>query len=77
MGCFVSESVSFLAYFPGIQSAWKIHGQGDGARVQIEIPENQMAEAIQLLAWRSKVLKFTVEVAEPDGQQQDDRKIHI
>jgi hypothetical protein len=54
----VSDSVSFLAYFPAIQSAWKIHGQGDGARVQIEIPENQMGQAIQLLAWRSKVLRL-------------------
>ena len=60
----MGEKAEFLATFPGIQSAWKIHGHGNGARVQIEIPENQMGQAIKMLAWRQKVLKVTIEPVE-------------
>jgi len=38
---------------------------GDGGmRIMMDIPESDMAEAIQLLAWRQKVLRVTVT---PDG----------
>jgi len=66
----VSDRAQFLAYFPGIQSAIKIHGQGDGMRVQLEIPENQMGAAIELLAWRNKVLKVTIEPAEVENESE-------
>jgi len=68
----MTDKATFLAYFPAIQSAWKIHGQGDGARIQLEIPENQMGVAIKMLAWRSKVLRVTVEPA--GAQIESDRK---
>lgn len=57
----MSDPVEFLATFPGIQSAIKVHGQGDGMRIQLEIPESEMANAIRLLAMREKVLRVTVE----------------
>lgn len=60
----MSDNASFLAYFPNIQSAIKVHGQGDGMRVQLEIPENQMGAAIEMLAWRSKTLRVTIEPVE-------------
>jgi len=34
---------------------------GDGMRVQFDIPESDMAEAVKLLAMRGKVLFVTVE----------------
>lgn len=52
---------SFLASFPPIQSAIKITGDENGMRVQLDIPENQMAEAVKLLAWRQTVLRVTIE----------------
>ena len=68
--------MTFLAAFPSIQSAIKITGAGDGMRIQLDVPESQMGNAIELLAWRQRVLKVTVEV-EQDGQHETNRKIHI
>jgi hypothetical protein len=51
--------VSFLASFPPIQSAIKV-GQ-DGMRIQFDIPESEMAHAVELLGMRDCVLKVTVE----------------
>jgi len=72
----MADKVTFLAAFPSIQSAIKITGAGDGMRIQLDIPESQMGNAIELLAWRQRVLKVTVEV-EQDGQHETNRKIHI
>ena len=72
----MSDKVTFLAAFPSIQSAIKITGAGDGMRIQLDVPESQMGNAIELLAWRQRVLKVTVEV-EQDGQHETNRKIHI
>jgi len=44
-------------------------------RVQLEIPENQMSRAIDILAWRSKALKVTIEpmeVKQEGSEWQDD-----
>lgn len=55
-------SVTFVATFPSIGSAIKVSGDGSGMRVQLDIPENQMPDAIRLLAWRQKRLKVTIEL---------------
>jgi len=31
-------------------------------RIQLDIPESEMANAIELLAWRQRILKVTVEL---------------
>jgi len=56
-------SVTFLASFPPIQSAIKIGV--DGMRIQLDIPESELAAAVRLLALRDQVIKVTVEIA-PD-----------
>ena len=50
---------TFRASLPPIMSA--IKAGGDGMRVQFDIPESDMAEAVKLLQWRGVVLKITVE----------------
>lgn len=56
------KPITFLASFPAIQSAIKV---GDsGMRLQLDVPESEMANAVELLAMRNVVLKVTVEVAE-------------
>lgn len=55
-----AEQIVFKASFPPIQSAIKV-GQ-DGMRIQFDIPETEMANAVKLLAMRDRVLKITVEV---------------
>lgn len=57
----MTDPARFLASFPSIQSAIKIHGDGNGMRIQFDVPESEMPEAIKLLAWRQRVLVVTVE----------------
>jgi len=52
--------VTFLATFPLIQSAIKVSGDG-GMRIQLDIPDDQMDAAVQLLALRGEVLRVTVQ----------------
>jgi hypothetical protein len=58
------NSCTFLASFPPIQSAIKTSGGGDGMRIQLDIPESQMGNALELLTMRSKILKVTIEVSD-------------
>ena len=59
------EPASFLASFPAIQSAIKIYGDRQGMRLQFDVPESEMGEAIKLLMWRECILKVTIE---PDAK---------
>jgi|GEM_PF-1154787 hypothetical protein len=52
----------FYASLPPIQSAIKI-GQ-DGARIQLDIPESELDKLAQIIQWRDKVLKITIEPVE-------------
>lgn len=52
------QASTFLASFPCIQSAIKIGP--DGMRIQLDIPESEMGEAVKLLAWRDQVLQVTI-----------------
>ena len=53
------KSVTFLASFPQIQSAIKIGV--DGMRIQLDVPETELVNAIELLGWRDRLLKVTIE----------------
>ena len=72
----MTDAATFRAAFPPIQTAIKVHGSGDGMRIQLEIPESEMAEAVKLLAWRQRVLVVTVE-PESAGEHGDSRKTYI
>jgi len=54
------DEAVFLFTFPPILSAFKIHGEGEGMRVQLEIPESEMGEAIKQLAWRGIVCEARI-----------------
>lgn len=54
------DPITFLATFPDIQSAIKI-GR-DGMRLQLDIPESEMHEAVKLLALRDVVLRVSIDV---------------
>lgn len=55
----MSDEVRFRATFPNTQSAVRVHG-GGGMRIQLDIPESEVPRAVELLAWRQKVLVVTV-----------------
>lgn len=54
------DRASFRASIPPIQSA--IRTGGDGLRIQLDVPESDMGEAIKLVAMRGKRLRVTVEL---------------
>lgn len=69
----MSKPVVFLASFPPIHSAIKIGSEG--ARVQFDIPESEMGNAVHLLAMRNVVLKVTVEIAKGEkGNGEEEEK---
>jgi hypothetical protein len=60
----MDEPIIFRAAFPAIQSAIKV---GDaGMRIQLDVPESEMAQAVRLITLRDVVLRVTVE-AENSG----------
>ena len=56
-----AEKISVLATFPPIQSAIKIYGNGDGMRVQLEIPKSEMSKAVYLLGMTETIMRVTFE----------------
>lgn len=60
-----AEIAVFRCALPPIQSAIKVGL--DGMRVQFDIPESEMAEAVRLIAWRGRILCVRVEVE--DGRE--------
>jgi hypothetical protein len=71
-----ADSITFLATIPPLQSAIQIHGGGDGMRVKLEIPESEMANAVELLTMREAVLKVTVAV-DDDGYTRESKRIQF
>lgn len=63
-------AIVFLASFPPIQSAIKVSGDG-GIRIQLDIPETEVPNAVDLLAMRGKVLKVTVEVEQQESKPKE------
>ena len=51
---------TFNCSIPMIQSAIKVGGDG-AIRLQLDIPENEMANAIKVVMGKEKVLTVTVE----------------
>ena len=69
------QRVQFLASFPPIQSAIKI-GQ-DGMRIQFDIPETEMGNAVGLVAMREKQLKVIVEIVDSGvGSKPSEAELH-
>ena len=54
----------FVATFPAIKSALLRDGNGGGMQCKLEIPENQMGEAVKLFGMTEKRLRVVVEVVE-------------
>ncbi|RYX84186.1 hypothetical protein EON83_10850 [bacterium] len=64
------QQATFLASFPPIQGAIKRDGGGNGMRIQLDIPETELGNAIWLQAWTGCVLRVTIEV-DNDAQSQN------
>lgn len=56
--------ISFAAILPAIQSAIQVSGNGDGARIKLEVPGSDVLQALRLLGLTGKVFTVTVEAPE-------------
>ena len=54
------KKAEFYGSIPDIQSAIKISGNG-AIRLQVDVPETELAEAIKIVAARGEVIKVTME----------------
>jgi len=75
------RKIEFVAAFPAIQGAIRITGDGNGMRIQLDIPEIEMGQAARLILMREKALKVTVEICEPPKSKSiksnDDYDAHV
>lgn len=55
----MSEPLTFLASIAPLQSAITIASEG-GARVKIDIPEDEMPAIVRLMLLRGRVLRITI-----------------
>lgn len=65
--------VKFIASFPAIQSAIKIDGDG-GARIQLDIPESELANFAPAIAWRGELLEVTISVLQNDNAKRTNKQ---
>ena len=70
------DKATFRAAFPAIHTAIKIKGGGDGMRIQLDIPESDMGEAVKMLQWRQTVLVVTVEPEKDDDRRRHTKTYH-
>ena len=56
---------SFTASLPPIQSAISVSGQGDGARIKLDIPQSELAAIINLQLLSGTTFKVIIE---PEGK---------
>lgn len=55
---------SFTASLPPIQSAISVSGQGDGARIKLDIPQSELAAIINLQLLSGQIFTVTIEPEE-------------
>ena len=53
--------VEFLAYLPDIQTAIKINGKGDGARIQLDVSRDSVPEAMRILLLAGTVFRVSID----------------
>lgn len=58
----MNKICSFHAILPDIQSAINFSGSGNGARVKLDVAENEIAEVIKMVLLRGK--EFRVDIYE-------------
>ena len=53
------ETISFMASLPPIQSAMQFNGL-DGARIKLDIPENEMPAVMKMVLLKGKAFRVTI-----------------
>ena len=55
------EKITFIASLPPIQSAINLDGQGDGARIKLDIPRSDIQAILKLQGFAGTCFKVTIE----------------
>ena len=55
------NKIEFIASLPPIQSAINIDGQGNGARIKLDIPASELAHVIALQKYIGESFKVVIE----------------
>ena len=53
--------IEFMASLPPLQSAINIDGQGNGARIKLDVPASEMEQVIELQKLTRKSFKVIIE----------------
>jgi hypothetical protein len=56
------DKISFTASLPPIQSAINLDGQGDGARIKLDVPRSDIAAVLRLQQCAGQSFRVTIEV---------------
>lgn len=60
------QMIKFTASLPDIDSAIKINGGGNGARVQLSVPQSDVMAVLKMSQLAGMVFSVTVEACEGD-----------
>lgn len=55
------KEFSFFASLPPIQSAISVSGQGDGARIKLDIPQSELVAILNLQLLSGRNFKVTID----------------
>ena len=58
------NTVSFLATLPSVAAAISISGNGDGARVKLDVANDDLPQVMKLVLFQGQLLRVTVEAVE-------------
>lgn len=61
--------ITFIAAISQTASALKFTGNGQGAKVQFDIPETDLLAALKLTQFREMALEITIRVAQQANQE--------
>ena len=62
------DKIEFVASLPPIQSAINIDGQGNGARIKLDIPASEMLQVVQLQTMIGNAFKVTIEKIKDESE---------
>lgn len=65
----MSDTITFIATLPPIQSAMSVSGNRDGMRIKLDVSENEVPNAIKLMLYSGQVFKVTIVPIDKDERK--------
>lgn len=60
----MENKITFVASLPAIASALNISGNGDGARIKLDVPGTDLPQVLKLTLMTGQAFKVTIEPME-------------